>query len=151
MRTGIVTIGCRMQGLRAKATARSHHAFIGLVVTLLSSNALAQDWTFVWIGTTAQGWTVAQGTAVSKGTKDEMHFDLTASNSTKYSVDAQLSKDGTAEAGMAGLGDAYRGIAILKGKLVKGDVGSGCKAEILQVHNDFNMLAIGRFVGPGCK
>jgi hypothetical protein len=140
-------------GVRA-AWTKARMSFIPVLVVAaqsLSPAAAANEWTFVWVGATAQGWTVIHGTAVPRVGQEELHFDLTGANSVKYTVDAQLKKDGTAEAGLAGLGDAYVGITILRGKFVKKSMGSGCKVEVLQVQNDFNSLSIGKFNEPGCK
>jgi hypothetical protein len=139
-----------MKTVRAKPWVGSLQV-LALIGTLLSFDSKADSWTFIWIGASARGWTVVQGTAVPKSSGDQIHFDMTGTNSAKYIVDAQLNKDGTAEAGLAGVGDAYGGVTILKGKLIKKDVGSGCHAEMLQVQNDYNTLSIGRFGGEGCK
>lgn len=116
-----------------------------------SQAAAATKWEFVWVGATAQGWFVVQGTALSKVGQEEMHFDLVGTNAAKYTVDVQLKKDGTAEVGFAGLGDAYGGITILNGKLVKQNMRSGCRVEVLQAQNEFNSLSIGNFNGKDCK
>ena len=135
-----VRIIVSIRSLRALALA-------GLALPL---NSEANDWSFVWVGATARGWTVVQGAAAPKLGKDEIHFDLIGTNSVKYTVDAQLGKDGDAEAGLAALGDAYSGITIMKGRFIKKTVGSGCQLEALQVQNEFNSLSVGRFAGPGC-
>lgn len=111
----------------------------------------ATEWTFVWVGATAQGWFVVQGTAAAKVGQEELHFDLTGTNAAKYIVDVQLKKDGTAEVGITGLGVEYGGITILNGKFAKKNIHSGCSVEFLQAQNEFNSLSIGSFNVPGCK
>lgn len=111
----------------------------------------ATEWTFVWVGATAQGWFVVQGTAAAKVGQEELHFDLTGANAAKYIVDVQLKKDGTAEVGITGLGVEYGGITILNGKFAKKNIRSGCSVEFLQAQNEFNSLSIGSFNVPGCK
>jgi hypothetical protein len=126
-------------------------AVLGCAALSISALAKADEWVFVWVGATPEGWTVVQGTAIPKLGQEELHFDLMGANSVKYTVDAQLKKDGTAEAGLAGLGNAYGGITILRGKFGKKSIASGCNVEVLQVQNEFNSLSIGRFGAPGCK
>ena len=124
-----------------------------LVVAALSFSpaTVAAEWTFVWVGATAQGWFVVQGTAVSKVGQEELHFDLIGTNAAKYAVDAQLKKDGTWEVGLAGIGDTYGGITILNGKFVKKNIGPGCNVAVLQAQNEINSLSIGNFNAPSCK
>jgi hypothetical protein len=133
-----------------KARVRSM-AVLGCAALFMSTVARADEWVFVWVGATSQGWSVVQGRAAPKLGQEELHFDLTGTNSVKYTVDAHVNKDGTAKAGLAGLGDAYGGITIMKGKFVKKNLGAGCNAEVLQVQNEFNSLFIGKFGAPGCK
>jgi hypothetical protein len=133
---------------------RARMSLIPLLVAValsFSPAAMATEWTFVWVGATAQGWSVVQGTAVSKVGQEGLHFDLRGANGAKYIVDVQLKKDGTGEVGFAGLGDAYGGITMLNGKFVKKSMGSGCSVETLQAQNEFNSLSIGNFNVPGCK
>ena len=135
---------------RAKARASWRFLFVTIAL-LLPFVAKGDQWTFVWVGATTQGWTVVQGTAMPKIGEGEIHFDLVGSNSVKYIVDVQVQKDGTAEAGLAGLGDAYAGITIMKGKFAKTSMRRDCKIEVLQVQNEFNSLSVARFGAPDCK
>lgn len=122
-----------------------------LTFTSLPLAAAADEWTFVWVGATSHGWTVVQGTATPKFEDGGVHFDLVGTNSAKYAVDVQLQKDGSAEAGLAGLGDAYAGITMLTGKFGQTVMRHDCKVERLQVQNDFNSLSIARFGSADCK
>jgi hypothetical protein len=124
---------------------------LGAVALSCSPAAIATEWTFVWVGASASGWVVVQGTAVAKLGQDEIHFDLVGANAAKYGVDVQLKKNGTAVVGFAGLGDAYSGITILNGRFGKKNIGTGCIVETLEARNEFNSLSIGMFNRPGCK
>ncbi len=134
---------------RSRSLAIGRHLLFAALI--LCSAARAEDWTFVWVGATAQGWTVVQGKATARFDNSDLHFDLVASNAATYTVDAQVQKDGSAEVGLAGIGNAYQGLTILRGKFGKVAVGSGCKVEALQAQNALNSLSIGRFGATNCK
>ncbi len=124
---------------------------VALPGLLLPITATADEWTFVWVGATSRGWTVVQGMATPKFGEGEIHFDLVGTNSAKYTVDVQVQKDGVAEAGLAGLDNAYAGITLLTGKFRNATMGRECKVEVLHVQNDFNSLSIANFGAPSCK
>jgi hypothetical protein len=145
-----------MKGLKVNTTIWQRRkalgaCFVMLVGVLLPAVASADQWTFVWVGATAQGWTIVQGTATAKFGDGEIHFDLVSNNAAKYTVDVQVQKDGAAEAGLAGLGGSYAGITVLTGKFGKRPVSRECKVEVLNVQNDFNSLSIGKFGTPDCS
>jgi hypothetical protein len=117
-----------------------------VLIGLLSTLARGEEpWTFVWVGTTDDRWIVVEGLGTAKLGKSEVHFDLTAKDSSKYIVDAVIT-GGSVEAGLAGVDAAYRGITILKGTHVKRSARTkgSCGLEMIQVQNEYNSLSIKR-------
>ena len=116
---------------------------IGLLSTTFARGE--EPWTFVWVGTTDDGWIIVEGLGTAKFDKSDLHFDLTAKDSSKYIVDAVIT-GGSVEAGFAGVDAAYRGITILKGTRAKRSARTkgSCGIEVIQVQNEYNSLSIKR-------
>jgi hypothetical protein len=117
-----------------------------LLIGLLSTLARGEEpWTFVWVGTTDDAWIIVEGLGTAKLDKSEIHFDLTAKDTSKYIVDAVMT-GGRVEAGFAGVDAAYRGITILKGTHVKRGARTkgSCGVEMIQIQNEYNSLSIKR-------
>lgn len=111
------------------------------------------EWRFVWVGATAEGWTVVRGRAQGSLKDKEIHFDLVGENGVKYILDAQRKDDGSVEAGFAAAGSQYAGITILAGKIVRESLNltRNCKVEVLQLQNNFNSISVGNFRELDCK
>jgi hypothetical protein len=138
----------RRRGGGAPATRKVGVIAVALAMLgCLSTIAYAEEpWDFIWVGATKDTWIVVQGQGMDTREKSDLHFALRANTGDQYVADIKVLQGDNVEAGFAGIGSAYRGITAMQGTYTaERDPDKGkCGLEIIQLHNEFNSLALKR-------